>query len=224
MKRDDRYNEQSELTYKIRIMSGIIVVQLLLLGLIKFWPVTERNTSYQDFEISEDATVLKTPVITRQSGSPPPPPSPQVPVEVPDDEIIEEEIEDFLEFSDIGISDSLSLAAGTQGGSSNKVYSNPELSPSIQYIVEPTIENRTSEKALIYVKFLVDKEGNVQEATISRILLFNNEGEPTIEVPRIDERILSETIEAALEWKFRPAQVNGEPVRAYTQQTFTIDY
>src|SRR5699024_2696117 len=110
------------------------------------------------------------------------------------------------------------------GVSKSKVYDHPEKPPSIVYIVEPTIENKTKEKALIYVSFLVNKKGDVEEAVIKRILLFDNEGNPTIEVNDLDKRVLSAVIKAALQWEFRPAKVENEAVRAHTLQTFTVDY
>ncbi len=224
MKRKRLYNKEEKKRYKIRMMASVIAVELFMLALVLFWPATEKAAIYQDTFESEGTTIVEAPVITHQAGNPPPPPSPQIPVEVPDEVIVEEQQIEFLEFNDVGEADPASLITGNRGGVSGKIYNNPELAPSILYIVEPTIENRTDNKALIYVSFLVNKEGNVEEATIDRILLFDDEGNPTIKVQQINRRVLSATLEAALDWKFRPAKVNGEPVRAYTLQTFTIDY
>ncbi len=220
-----RNSKDAEYRYKIRVMASVIAVELFLIALVHLWPVTENPELFQAEEIQEEGiAIIQTPVITRQAGQPPPPPSPEVPVEVPDEVILEEQEIEFLEFDDVGEADSLSPVAGNSGGAAGKVFENPETDPSVLYIVEPTIENRTDDKALIYVSFLVDKEGNVEEATINRILLFDDEGNPTTEVEQIDERVLSRVIEAALEWEFRPATENGQPVRTVTLGTFTVDY
>ncbi len=224
MKRIKWNKEHAESRYRIRIMSCIIAVELFMLALVLFWPKTRNEIIYQNYFTPEGTAIIEAPVITRQAGNPPPPPSPRTPVEVPDEVVVEDQQIEFLEFNDVGEADSASLITGNNGEQTGKIYSNPELAPSILYIVEPTVENRTENKALIYVSFLVSKEGNVEEATIDRILLFDDEGNPTKRVQQIDQRVLSATLEAALDWKFRPAKVNGKPVRAYTLQTFTIDY
>lgn len=205
-------------------MGSMILVELLLLALVHFWPESQKKELFRVTYEPDATAIIEAPVVTYQSGQPPPPPSPQPPVEVPDEVEVEDEKIEFLEFNDVGKANSVSFNIGNSGGVSGKIYENPEMAPSIVYIVEPTIENKTEGKALIYVSFLVDKKGNVEEATIKRILLFDDEGRPTIEVRDLNERVLSATIKAALQWKFRPGNVNGQPVRALTVQTFTIDY
>lgn len=217
-------NEHDDARYRNRVMGAVIGVEVVLILLFNFWPVSSNESEIYMEDTGTVTSIIKAPTITRQSGGPTAPQAPQVPVQVPNDVVIEEQEIQFLEFSGTGEAKKLSPKAGTAGGTKGKIYHAPELAPSIVYIVEPTIENRTDKKALIYVKFLVDKRGNVQKAMVDRIFLFNDEGKPVIEVEQISQRVISATIKAALQWKFRPAKVNGQPVRAYTLQTFTIDY
>lgn len=218
------HSDYSDSHYRIRIMECVIIVELILIAVFNFWPKSKESQPFQVSNQPEVTTIIEAPVRTRQAGQPPSPPSPQVPVEVPDEVIIDNKDIEFLKFSDLGKKDSLGLSIGNTGGSPGKIYKNPEQAPSIVYIVEPTIENKTDKKALIYISFLVDKKGNVEEATIKRILLFDDEGNPTIEVKEISERVLSATVDAALQWRFRPAKVNSQPVKALTVSTFTVDY
>src|SRR5699024_2234417 len=172
----------------------------------------------------EVTPIIETPIVTYQSGRPPAPPAPQVPVEVPDDQILKDKKIEFLKFDGIREAESMSSDSGDSGIREGRIYGNPTQAPSIIYIVEPTVANKTNKKALIYVNFLVDKRGTVEEATIDRVLLFDNRGNPTIEVENLDDRVHSAVIKAAMQWQFHPAKENGKPVRALTLHTFTVDY
>lgn len=206
-------------------MSGIVAAELLFLALVHFWPAGPADEIYQDNYETEQRTVIHAPVRTVQQSSPPPPPAPQVPIPVPNDEVIEEEeIEDFNNelFSDA--LDSLSVTSGEGGEGDREVVGNPQVGPSVMRIEEPTFRDENPEKADIYVEFLVNKKGGVDEAIVQKILLYDKEGNPTIRVNSIEDQVLSKTIKAALNWKFRPARHNGEPVRAWTTNIFTVDY
>lgn len=221
---DNSTNTDSlNLNYRVRIMSGIVIAELLFLALIHFWPVTESTNTFRISEADEEIA-LQAPVRTRQQSAPPPPPAAPVPIPVPNDEPIEEQEIEFPEdiFSDSF--DSLSVTAGEGGEGDDAISGNPEVGPRVSRIEEPTFENKSPEKADIYVSFLVDKQGNVEEATIEKILLYDDDGNATHQVDQVDAEILKKTITAALNWKFRPAKVNGKPVRAFTTQLFTVDY
>lgn len=209
----------------MRIMGSIVIAELLCLALVHWWPVDTNGPTYQDIYDASQETTIQAPVRTVQQSSPPPPPAPQVPIPVPNDEPIEEEeIEDFNNdlFSDA--MDSLSVTPGVSGEGADEAMSNPQIGPSVLRIEEPTFRNESPEKADIYVEFLVNKEGGVEEAIVTKILLYDEDGNATIRGRTIDEEVISRTIKAALNWKFRPARHNGEPVRAYTTNIFTVDY
>lgn len=209
-------------TYRIRIMSSIVAAQLLCLALVLFWPIPEKEEVFQDVTETTEEAVVQAPVRTQQQSSPPPPPAPQVPVPVPNDEVIEEEEIDFTEEAFADSYDSLSTTAGeapAQG--QNQIVSNPTIGPRVIRIVEPPLKKGENSYE-IAVEFLVDKEGNVEEAVIMSIYTLDDEGNQLEKVTNIEDRIVEEVIKAALNWKFRPAQNNGEPVRAYTKNYFTI--
>lgn len=215
--------DKSELTYRIRIMGGIVIAELLFLALIHFWPVSELRND-QDIYQADEEIAIQAPVRTRQQSAPPPPPSPPVPVPIPNDEPVEEIDIEFPEDIFSESFDSLSVTAGEGGEGDNAIAGNPQIGPSVVRIEEPTFKNESPEKADIYVSFLVDKQGNVEEATIEKIFLYDDDGRPTLRVDQIDEEILQKTIKAALNWKFRPAKDKGKPVRAYKTGIFTVDY
>lgn len=216
------------LPYKLRIMGCIAVAELLILMLVLFWPVEEKKiNTFQDIEPIEDAIAIEDVQITTQRSSPPPPPTPQVPVPVPNDEIIEQEP---IVLEDLDIQEwakTLEVQGRGPGGNSDQVAANPAQSPSLVRIVEPTVPQEAKKaniKAEIWVSFLVNTEGNVEEASISRIKLYDKKGESYEIVKSINYGLPEATIDAALRWKFRPAKDGGEPVRAYTEHIFSFGF
>lgn len=216
-------NAQYPFNYRIRVMSGIVVAQLLFLALVHFWPVTEPDNTFFVSEDDEEIQI-QAPVRTRQQSTPPPPPSPTVPIPVPNDEPVPEQDVEFPDETFSESFDSLSVTSGEGGEGNDPISGDPQVPPQIVRIEEPTFQNRSPEKADIYVNFLVDKKGRVEEATIDRILLYDDNGNATLRVDRIDADVIKKTISAALNWRFRPAKENGEPVRAYKTGIFTVDY
>lgn len=212
------------------MLVAIIAAQLIALAFIKFWPTPATpNRSFQERDFSEDVIMFEDAVITRQTSSPPPPPKPTAPIPEPTDEIIEEEI---TELNDIQFSenpDSLSTSAiGEQGEDDGPVAGSPERPPRVVRIVEPTTPDaaqRANIKAEITVNFLVDTDGSVEDADIENIRLYEGpEAQDFTIVKTIDYGIMEETLDAAFQWKFQPAQDNGKPVRAYSKQIFTFGF
>ena len=201
-----------------------------MLGLIKFWPVQAvPDQSFRQSDFSENVITLEDAIITRQASTPPPPPQPTAPIPEPTDEIIEEEITeiDNIEFSNNP--DPLSTSnIGEQGEDEGPVSGNPQRPPQIVRIVEPTTPaaaQQANVKAEITVSFLVDTEGKVEEATIEEIRLYNGQDTQDFKiVESIGYGLTEVTLDAALQWKFRPAREEGKAVRAYSRQIFTFGF
>ncbi|WP_310684662.1 hypothetical protein [Aliifodinibius sp. S!AR15-10] len=199
-----------------------------MLSLFYFWPVQQKQGgAFQDIDPIEDAIAIEDVQITTQRSSPPPPPTPQVPVPVPNDQVIEE---DPIVLEDLNIQNlpnPLNETGRGPGGDSNQVAANPDQSPSLVRIVEPTVPEAAKKadvKAEIWVSFLVNTEGNVEEASISHIKLYDKKGESFEIVQSINYGLAEATIDAALRWKFRPAKVEGKPVRAFTEHIFSFGF
>ena len=207
-------------------MSCIVVTELIMLALITFWPEQKEERTYQDIVYTDQNILVEEVQITTQESSPPPPPKPQVPVPVPNDQVIEEQV---LELEDIDLSieqDPLALEGLSTAGNNNQVASNPQLPPSVVRIVEPTVPEAAKKaniKAEIWVSFLVNKKGEVEEATISQIRVYEDENDFRL-VETINYGLPEATLEAALKWKFRPAKNNGQLVKAYTKHIFTYGF
>lgn len=225
---DKKYNPSHGLVYRLRIMSCIILVELILLGIFNLWPAPENSRSKYSKVIYNDETVLMPEAVrTRQQSSPPPPPKPRAPVPVPRDEIIEEEIINLENVSISDYSDSLSISRFKGAGDSDNIASSPDQPPSVIRIVEattPEAAQKANIKVEVTVSFLVNKEGNVEDASIARIKLYKGDTGKYNIVDTIGYGITEATLSAALQWKFRPARNNGDTVRAYSKQIFTFGF
>ncbi len=214
--------------YRLRIMTCIIIAELLAIGVFNFWPVPEQQSEKKkNVTMNEDAVLIDEAVITRQASSPPPPPKPRSPVPVPKDEIIEDEIVVFDDSNISDFSDSLSTSKlpGTEG--EGEIASSPQQPPSVIRIVEATTPEAAKEaniKAEVMVNFLVDKQGKVEDVSITQIKVYEDGSDVSRTVQTIGYGITEATLNAALQWKFRPARNNGRPVKAYSKQIFTFGF
>ncbi|MDX1639688.1 MAG: hypothetical protein R3281_17125 [Balneolaceae bacterium] len=216
-----------EVPYRLKIMGGIIASELMMLMLVVWWPVQQRERPPQEISYSESEIAIEQIQITTQESSPPPPPTPQVPVPVPDDQIIEEDPIVLEEIDLLDLPNPMEMEGTGVLGDADRVASSPHTPPSVVRIVEPTVPEAAKKadiKAEIWVSFLVDKEGRVEEASIAQIKVYDDKVKFSEIVDRINYGLPEATLEAALRWRFRPAQNNGEPVRAYTRHIFTYGF
>ena len=222
-----KYIVDSERGYHIRIMVALIVVEVIAILFFSFWPVNESTSINQKIDFSDDTIAIEDVVRTKQQNSPPPPPKPQTPIPEPTDEIIEEEP---IELDDLNVSkysDSLSVEMIGSDGDADQPVSSPQVAPQVIHIVEPTVPEAAKKvniKAEVWVNFLVDTDGKVEEASITEVVLYDQESGEKRTVDRINYGLTEATLTAALQWKFRPARNNGQPVKAYSRQIFMYGF
>lgn len=207
-------------------MSAIIIAQIFSISIVKFWPVAEVEPP-KIFSFDKRAIIVEEMIVTKQANAPAAPPKPQIPIPVPNDQVIDEII-DFPEFDMTFTSDPLSEGLTTgQRGDEEKISGNPDRPPRVIKIVEPVVPEEAKQakiKAMITVNFLVLKDGSVKEAYISEIRKYKGESEEYELVKDIGFGLLEATIEAAYKWRFRPANEQGEKIGAYTQDVFTFGF
>lgn len=227
MRDEQKHTDRKESHYRNRILACIIAAELIAIAMFQFWPSPDNTGEInQENNFSEDVLAIEDIVRTEQT-EPASPPKPQVPIPQPTDEIIEEEITEIDDLNISETSDSLSVAMLGNEGDSDEPVSNPQTSPSVIRIVEPTVPDDAKEaaiKAEIWVNFLVDEQGRVEEASIDQIKLYDRESGEVTNVESIGYGLTEATLDAALQWKFRPAQDNGEAVKAYSRQIFTFGF
>lgn len=218
----ERYKKRNH-TYRNRILLSIVVAQLLAIGVFKFWPDQKEKERVYQVDDSQEVALIDEMEITVQQSSPPAPPKPRIPTPVPDDEIIEEELEFESELNLL----ELPVTEPGQGtalrGDKESIVSNPQLPPTVVKIVEATTpENVPSDlkgRLEFIVNFLVDKNGEVEEASIVEIRKYDNNGSYET-MPFIKHGLMDAVLEAALRWKFRPARHQGDSVKSFTKQRF----
>lgn len=208
-------------------MVSIIVAQLIMITTFKIWPEREYDRPVFD-SFEKEAIIVEEMIITRQANAPASPPKPQVPIPVPNDEVIEEKLLEFPELDDLMNTDPLSESVTTgQRGNEERISGNPDRPPRVVKIVEPVIPEEAKQadiKAMITVNFTVLSNGNVKEAYISEIRLYDENGRDFKIVNDIEYGLLEATLEAAYQWKFRPAIEEGGQVGAYIQDVFTFGF
>jgi len=207
-------------------MGSIIASQLILISVFRFWPGQQVEYS-PPLVFEREAIIVEEMIITRQANAPAAPPKPQVPVPVPNDEVIDDII-DFPELELLISVDSLSVSTTTgQRGDEERISGNPDRVPRIIRIVEPTLTEEAVQsgiKTMVLVNFLVNRQGTVNEAYIAEIRLYEGKSDDYRVVRDLDYGILQDVLEAAFKWRFRPAQEDGEDVGAYIQEAFLIGF
>jgi hypothetical protein len=214
-----------ELEHQHRFMLSLIYAELIVLMILKFWPAQVAPPGNFEYSYNDETIYVERAIVTRQSSAPAAPPKPRIPVPVPNDEVIEEEI-DFPEFDDVF---SKLDSDGDQGlssvGGEGELVGSPERPPGLIRIVEPTTPDaakRANIKAQIFVTFLVGTDGEVEDAFISEIRLYDGDSYKVVD--RIGYGLMEATLEAALKWRFRPARDQGEPVKTYVENSFNIGF
>jgi protein TonB len=181
----------------------------LLLVLVVFLIATKINfpSEKQDVDLVKEQEVVKMEEViqTEQDQTPPPPPRPQVPVEVPNDEIIEDQ-EINLD-AEIDMDQKLEMPDPPEEEEEEEdffvaVEQMPELKgglAKLQGCVEyPDMARRAGIEGRVVVQFIVNEEGKVED-------------------PRVVRGIGGGTDEEALrcvkQAEFEPGRQRGEPVR-----------
>ncbi len=224
-KKDHQKNRRiSDPDYRNLVLASMIVVEIGFILLFRLWPETVYEPKIEVNFQEEEVVALEEVQVTRQESSPPPPPKPQVPVPVPNDQIVEEDI-DFESELDL---ETLPLPEEGVGsgltGDEERIVGNPQVPPSVVRIVEATAPKGVPEnyegRLEMIVNFLVDEEGEVEEVSIMEIRLYNQEGTDYEQLEFVQYGLMDAVLKAAMQWRFRPARQNGEPVKAFTRQRF----
>lgn len=212
-------------SHEHRFLTALILSELIILAFIKLWPDLPAEYDSRPEPLPVQEVFANEQIPTRQATTPAAPPRPQMPIPVPNDEIIEEDIE-FEEFDNlISDSDPLDITGIGEKGTSDKPVGSPERPPTIVRIVEPEVPDaakRANLKAEIFVNFLVGTDGRVEEVFVAEIRVY--EGDEFKTVNDIGYGLLGATLEAASKWIFRPARDQGRAVRTYTTQVFSFGF
>lgn len=194
--------------YPIWIQLGMVfALSILLIGFQ--WNFTTEDS----FEVQlEEQEVVEMEEVqqTKQEVKPPPPPKPPVPVEVPNDEIIEDDNVDFDASLD------LNESLDTQGPPPPPEKEEEEEEQEVFVVVEdqpqlkggmaalqkevnyPEFAKKAGIEGRVFVQFVVDESGNVQDPKVTR---------------GVHKLLNEEAVRAVKQMTFTPGKQRGKAVK-----------
>lgn len=202
--------------YKIFLEVGMIMALLLFIGLTKI----DFDISDKEVSLLEEREVVKMEEViqTEQESRPPPPPRPQVPVEVPNDEIVEDVTIDID--AEISMDEPLNMPEPPQQEGKEEeeeedffvaVEEMPELKGSLaelqKKIVYPDKAQKAGIEGRVIVQFIVNEKGVVENPKVIR---------------GIGGGCDEEAVRVAKLADFKPGKQRGVPVRVQYSMPFNF--
>ncbi|HEX6981874.1 MAG TPA: energy transducer TonB [Balneolaceae bacterium] len=159
--------------YTLFLQAGMIIILLIFIVAMKI----EIRPDQQKIDYSKEQEVvqMKEVIQTEQEKVPPPPPAPAVPVAVPNDEIIKDEILDIS--VDFDIDQRLELPPPPQEKSSEEsffvaVQQMPKMVGGQKWLYNqteyPERARRAGIEGRVIIQFIVNKKGEVENAKVIR--------------------------------------------------------
>ena len=195
--------------YPIYVEVGMIVTLLLLI--LAFRVDWQQGSDFQVVMDEQEVVEMEEVQQTEQQTEPPPPPRPPVPVEVPNDEIVEDEAVNLDASLDLSESLETSSPPPQPEGEEEEeeeqevfvvVEDRPELiggMAALQQAVEyPEFAKKAGIEGRVFVQFIVDEEGNVQNPQVTR---------------GVHKMLDQAAVEAVKEMKFKPGKQRGKAVK-----------
>lgn len=214
---------RSDATYRRRLLASAVVVLGLGIALVHLWPVLPPSAP--DFPFRERGPerieINEIQPTTQSRERTPPPPAPVPPVVVPNDVVIEENIEfgdGTLTIEDPGDDERLQEGNSTVTTATRRPDTNARLFRAVQPDY-PSAARKRSVRARVRVAVQVSKTGRVEEAIVLKRWRLSDGG-GALPVARLEYGLEEAALVAARQSRFRPAQHNGSPVASQTTLTF----
>lgn len=201
----DRKKPKSDLRkyYTVFLEIGLVAVLLIFIVAMKVEFTSDRG----DIDLTEEQEVVEMEEIvqTEQQEKPPPPPRPQVPVEVPNDEIIEDQDIDLD--ADMNLDDPLDMPPPPEEEEEEEdffvaVEQMPELKGGLgalqKKINYPERARKAGIEGRVVVQFIVTENGKVEDPKVIR---------------GIGGGCDEEALRVVKQAEFEPGQQRGQPVR-----------
>jgi len=203
---NERKEPKSDLRkyYTVFLQIGMIAVLLVFIVAMKIeWTAEEPETDLvEEQEVVEMEEVIQ----TKQQKTPPPPPKPQVPVEVPNDEVIEDQ-EINLD-ADLNFNERMDMPPPPKEQEEEEedffvaVEQMPELIGGLAALQKkinyPDRAARAGIEGRVTIQFIVTEEGNVEDPKVIR---------------GIGGGADEEALRVVKQAKFKPGRQRGKPVR-----------
>jgi len=189
--------------YLIFLETGMIVVLLIFIAAMKL----DLRTEAPDTDLTDEQEVVEMEEIerTKQEEKPPPPPRPQVPVEVPNDEIIEDQ--NINLDAELNFDEPLDMPPPPEEEEDEEdffrvVETMPKLIGGLAKLQQcakyPDKARRAGIEGRVTIQFIVNEEGEVEDPKVLR---------------GIGGGADEEALRCVKEAKFQPGRQRGKPVR-----------
>lgn len=210
-------------TYRRRFLGALAVVLALGVALVRWWPAPAPPAPEGPFgERGPDRIQINEVQPTAQAREQtPPPPAPVPPKVVPNNVVIEEELEfgtSALAVETPDDDDRLQEGTTETPTAARPPDTNARLFRAVQPDY-PAAAREESVQARVRVAVQVSESGRVTEATVLKRWRLADGGR-AYAVARLDHGLEEAALVAARRSHFRPAQKNGQPVASQTTLTF----
>ncbi|MDR8392078.1 energy transducer TonB [Aliifodinibius sp. S!AR15-10] len=205
--RNERKKPKSDLRkyYTIFLEGGLIVVLVIFLVAMKL----DFRGQQQNVDLTKEQEVVQMEQIeqTEHEEKPPPPPRPQVPVEVPNDEVVEDQNIDIS--ADLNLQDKLEMPPppdDSQEEEEEDFFVVVEQMPTLKgglaklqgCVNYPEMARKAGIEGRVIVQFIVNEQGNVEEPRVVR---------------GIGGGADKEALRCVKQSEFEPGRQRGNPVR-----------
>ncbi len=160
--------------YTIFMQIGIIATLAFFLGAFKLQ--IQGDGEVKEMIEEQEVVSIEEIIQTKHTKEPPPPPRPQVPTEVPNDEVIDDEIININ--TEISMNDRLSLPPPPKKDEEEEdqvfvvVEQMPELIGGLSALQEhiryPDMARKAGVEGRVYVQFVVNEKGKVEKPKVIR--------------------------------------------------------
>ncbi len=174
-----RKEESADLrkTYPIYVQVGLVVALLLLI--VAFRIDIQTNSDFEAVVQEQEVVEMEEIQQTEQQVEPPPPPRPPVPMEVPNDQVLEDTEVDFdasLDFDEPAPPPPPPEDTGEGEEQEQEIFMVVEQQPELvggqealyDEIEYPNFARRSGIEGTVFIQFIVNEDGSVVEPTVLR--------------------------------------------------------
>jgi len=219
-----RSTSTRRLAYTRRLAWSLIGTLAGAILLVQLWPTLPESATRPPFLEGDGQEVIQMEEVqqTQQAEQRPPPPAPPLPIEVPDD-IILDDVE--LTFTDaFEVPDEPGEDAVRMDGADEPVATGGTRRARLLRVSEPAVPAAARQRDLtarVELEVVVTPQGEVEEATIMERYLIDASGNEQ-RVATLGYGLEEAALEAAQRLLYRPAMREGREVTERTTVTLTI--
>lgn len=202
------------------MLASTVAALALAVLVVKVWPPPTGDPDVADLyqSTSQEVIEISEVVPTRQPASKPPPPVPLPPIEVEDEELLEQ-VDLQLDAGRLAIADDDQPVESEEVGETSSLPRSQSAARLVRFVPpQYTSEARRNDvKAEIVVEVDIDERGVVRTARVVRRYVLGDEDEPKQLVDHLGYGLEESAVNAARASQYRPARENGVPVRSLTE-------